>query len=342
MSLWQKWVPDAEKCFWRVKLGRCIGLTTLSPSVSRLSRQCGTLNISELYRPPRSVTGIALLFRVPGFDEVVDLERGPLSLVSTIEELLGRKSSGSGLEIRECGPMDLSHWLHDSLYPQKLSLTSATSGCLSVSIIRLRTKATKFNLVFFTRCLLNLFSEPSRIHSLLLLSPLPRGALLLGLDLFFAEAYVNTWDDCSSVQVAYPECAVREERQSSPCSSLLCLGTEACPTRLELGTWRRSAVSFRLRGRDRLPPPPPPPGGMSLDGTQTQSGRCRPVIFNLWNLYPRGCEKTFLGGYSKTFHNNQNETKNRLNLEPALILALTKIRPRTGVLACQKQGQSSH
>jgi hypothetical protein len=32
------------------------------------------------------------------FWEVVDLERGPLSLVSTIEELLGRKSSGSGLE----------------------------------------------------------------------------------------------------------------------------------------------------------------------------------------------------------------------------------------------------
>jgi hypothetical protein len=30
--------------------------------------------------------------------EVVDLERGPLSLVSTIEELLERKSSGSGLE----------------------------------------------------------------------------------------------------------------------------------------------------------------------------------------------------------------------------------------------------
>jgi hypothetical protein len=30
----------------------------------------------------------------------VGLERGPLSLVSTIEELLRRKSSGSGLEIK--------------------------------------------------------------------------------------------------------------------------------------------------------------------------------------------------------------------------------------------------
>jgi hypothetical protein len=37
---------------------------------------------------------------------VVGLERGPLSLVSTIEELLERKSNGSGLENRECGRWD--------------------------------------------------------------------------------------------------------------------------------------------------------------------------------------------------------------------------------------------
>jgi hypothetical protein len=38
----------------------------------------------------------------------VGLERGPLSLVSTIEELLERKSSGSGLDTREYGRRDLS------------------------------------------------------------------------------------------------------------------------------------------------------------------------------------------------------------------------------------------
>jgi hypothetical protein len=50
----------SRKCFWGVERGWCIGLTTLSPSVSWLSRQCGILNISQLYRPP-PVTGIAFL-----------------------------------------------------------------------------------------------------------------------------------------------------------------------------------------------------------------------------------------------------------------------------------------
>jgi hypothetical protein len=35
----------------------------------------------------------------------------------------------------------------------------------------------------------------------------------------------------------------------------------------------------------------------------------------------------------------KTKQRNRLNLEPALVLALTKIRPRTEVLACQKQAQ---
>jgi hypothetical protein len=41
----------------------------------------------------------------------VGLERGLLSLVSTIEELLGRKSSSSGLEIREYSRRDPPRWL---------------------------------------------------------------------------------------------------------------------------------------------------------------------------------------------------------------------------------------
>jgi hypothetical protein len=79
----------------------------------------------------------------------VGLERGPLSLVSTIEELLGRNSSGSGLENREYGRGNPLRSPRDTLYPQKLALTSPTSGGRSVSIVRLRTKATEFVLFCF-------------------------------------------------------------------------------------------------------------------------------------------------------------------------------------------------
>jgi hypothetical protein len=66
----------------------------------------------------------------------VGLERGPLSLMSTIEELLERKSSGSGLEIRENGRRDPSRRLRGTLYPQKLVPNSPTSGGRSVGVIR--------------------------------------------------------------------------------------------------------------------------------------------------------------------------------------------------------------
>jgi hypothetical protein len=60
--------------------------------------------------------------------------------VSTIEELLERKSSGSGLENRDYAT---------SLYPQKLALTSPTNGGRSVGIVRSRTQTTELNDLHF-------------------------------------------------------------------------------------------------------------------------------------------------------------------------------------------------
>jgi hypothetical protein len=88
------------------------------PAVAHMwSRQCGILNISQLYRPSRPLTGIALLFT-----------------------LLGRNSSSSGLEIQEYGRRDLLHWPRDTLYPQKLTLTSPITSARLVGIVRSQTK----------------------------------------------------------------------------------------------------------------------------------------------------------------------------------------------------------
>jgi hypothetical protein len=67
-------------------------------------------------------------FRGLGFDsrryqifcEVVGLERGPLSLETTTEELLGRKSSGSGLESLEYGRRDPPRLLRDTTLSAKV------------------------------------------------------------------------------------------------------------------------------------------------------------------------------------------------------------------------------
>jgi hypothetical protein len=67
--------------------------------------------------------------------------------LSTTEELLGIKSSGSGLESPEYGRWDPSGWPRGTFYAQKLALTSP-----SVGIVRSWTQATAvfFSLSFAT------------------------------------------------------------------------------------------------------------------------------------------------------------------------------------------------
>jgi hypothetical protein len=107
-------------------------------------------------RPPPWSSGQSSWLQIQrsGFDSrryhtfwrVESLKRGPLNLVSTIEELLERKSSGSVLEIQEYRRRDLSRWPRGTVYPQKLALTSTTSGGRSVGIVRSRTQATKYSI----------------------------------------------------------------------------------------------------------------------------------------------------------------------------------------------------
>jgi hypothetical protein len=57
------------------------------------------------------------------FETIYNNFLGPLSLVSTIEELLERQISGSGLENRDYGQRDPLRWPRNTFYPQKLALT---------------------------------------------------------------------------------------------------------------------------------------------------------------------------------------------------------------------------
>jgi hypothetical protein len=67
-------------------------------------KKTNIFSVLDIYGPPLWSSG-----SIPGttrFSEMVGLERGPLSLASTVEELLERKGSGSGLENRDCGRRD--------------------------------------------------------------------------------------------------------------------------------------------------------------------------------------------------------------------------------------------
>jgi hypothetical protein len=73
------------------------------------------------------------------------LEWGPLSLVSTTEELLDRKVAAPVWKTENTGRRDPSRRPRGTPYPQKLAITSPTSGGRSVDIVRSRTQTMEFS-----------------------------------------------------------------------------------------------------------------------------------------------------------------------------------------------------
>jgi hypothetical protein len=123
--------------------------------IRKLSDKClHTLTLLYISRPSLWSSGQSSWLRIQrsGFDsrhyqvfwEVVGQERDPLSLMSTNEELFGRKNSGYGLENRNYDCRVPQSWPRNiPSNRKKLALTSPTTGGRSIGIVRSPTKATE-------------------------------------------------------------------------------------------------------------------------------------------------------------------------------------------------------
>jgi hypothetical protein len=159
-----------KKMFLEIKVGPCVGLTTLPPAVSRLSRQCGILNTSQAYRPPRPVTGIALLY-------ISDNELSKLNFYSGLSNFhyFISKHMLSSCVVRLCSHQSadfIEIWQEYRVNCFVLSSLNVSSDVYMVSMesFRLRAIQMTFNLTLWDFLLLLLRPSSENIHLLLRLS----------------------------------------------------------------------------------------------------------------------------------------------------------------------------
>jgi hypothetical protein len=98
------------ECFWGIKIGRRLRLTIPPPYVIRLSRKCEILDISQPYRSPLPVTGIALLFTLPAVflyledcsKKIFEAENTLFALQGLVCEILGSYSVNQDFALVKC------------------------------------------------------------------------------------------------------------------------------------------------------------------------------------------------------------------------------------------------
>jgi hypothetical protein len=146
------WSPVWEPSSWR-RLRGVVMLSALQAANSSLilselrsGRLCGLVARAPDFRS-RGPMFDSCCYQI--FWEVAGLERGPLSFVSTIEELLGRESSGSGLDGQEYGCRDQS-WRPRAAIHRSWYWLRWKGGERSVGMVRSQTQATELSYIYLS------------------------------------------------------------------------------------------------------------------------------------------------------------------------------------------------